>query len=58
VGIDLSRGADGLGLLVLVVAVLGLQGLDEGDVLLLGLGGSQALVDELLPGGLLGLALF
>lgn len=50
--------ADSLGLLVLVVAVRLLQLLDESDVPLLGLLGSDALVDELLPRGLLRLALF
>jgi hypothetical protein len=48
---------DGLGLLVRVVAVLALERLDEVDVALLGLLGGDALVDDLLPSVLLGLAL-
>ncbi len=51
-------GADGLGLLVLVVAVLALQLLDLGDVALLCLLGRDALLGHLLPGVVLGLALF
>lgn len=50
--------ADSLGDLVLVKAVLGLELLDESDVALLGLLGGDALVDNLLPGTLLGLALY
>ena len=46
-----------LRLLVGVVAPLGLELLDEGDVLLLGLLRGGALVDDLLPSVLLGLAL-
>lgn len=49
--------ADGLWLLVLVVSVLGLELLDERDVLLLGLLLGDVLVDLLLPGVLLCLAL-
>lgn len=49
--------ADGLGLLAGVVAVGSLELLDEGDVLGLGLLGGGAVVDLLLPGVLLGLAL-
>lgn len=49
--------ADSLGHLVRVVAVLLLERLDEGDVLLLGGSGGGACVDLLLPGALLGLAL-
>jgi hypothetical protein len=48
---------DSLGLLVLIVAARGLEALDEGDVLLLGLLGGGAVVDDLLPCVLLGLAL-
>lgn len=43
--------------LVLVKAVLGLELLDESDVALLGGLGRDALVDDLLPSVLLGLAL-
>lgn len=51
-------GANSLGLLVLVISVLGLHLLDEGDVLLLGLVGVAAgVLDGLLPGALLCLAL-
>lgn len=47
-----------LGLLVLVVSVLSLHLLDEGDVLLLGLvGAAVGILDCLFPGGLLCLAL-
>ena len=49
--------ADSLGLLVLVVAVLGLHLLDELDVLLLGLLGGEVVVNNLLPCVLLRLAL-
>lgn len=49
--------ADGLGDLVRVEAELGLELLDESDVLLLGSLGAGALVDDLLPGVALGLAL-
>lgn len=50
--------ANGLGLLVLVVSVLGLELFDERDVLLLGLVRGDALVDLLLPCVLLCLALY
>lgn len=50
--------ADGLGHLVLVVAERLLELLDQGDVPRLGLLGGDALVDDLLPCVLLGLALF
>lgn len=46
-----------LGLLVLIVAARGLEALDKGDVLVLGLLGGGAVVDDLLPCVLLGLAL-
>ena len=49
--------ANRCGNLVLVKAVLGLELLDESDVALLGGVGRDALVDDLLPGVLLGLAL-
>lgn len=49
--------ADGLGLLVGVVAVLLLERVDEGDVLLLGLLRGEVIVDDLLPRALLRLAL-
>jgi hypothetical protein len=49
--------SNGLGLLVLVVTVGLLQLLDQGDVSLLGLLGGDALVDNLLPGLVLGFAL-
>lgn len=49
--------ADGLGHLVGVVAVCCLGLLDGGHVALLGCLGRDALVDDLLPGALLGLAL-
>lgn len=49
--------ANGLGLLVLVVPVLGLHLLDLGDVLLLRLLDRDAVVDRRLPGVVLGLAL-
>lgn len=52
-----SLVANSLGDLVLVKAVLGLELLDKGDVALLGGLGGDALVDNLLPGALLGLAL-
>lgn len=54
----LSRSTDGLGLLSLVVAVFRLHLLDLGDVLLLCLLGCESVVDDLLPGVVLGLALF
>jgi hypothetical protein len=50
-------GANLLGRLVCVVTVLCLEGLDELDVLLLSLLGSGALIDDLLPRVVLGLAL-
>jgi hypothetical protein len=49
--------ANGLGLLVLVVAVLGLHLLDLGNVLLLRLLGADAILDGRLPRVVLGLAL-
>jgi hypothetical protein len=49
--------ANGLGLLVLVVAVLALHLLDLGDVLLLRLLGGDAVLDGRLPRVVLGLAL-
>ena len=52
-----SLVTNGLGLLVLVVSATLLQLLDEGNVLLLGLVRGNALIDELLPSVLLGLAL-
>ena len=54
----LGGAADGLGLLGGVVAVLVLHLVDLGDILLLGLLGRQGVVDHLLPGVVLGLALF
>lgn len=51
------RGTDVLGNLVGVETVLGLEGVDEAGVLLLGELGGGALVDLLLPGLGLGLAL-
>ena len=51
-------GANSLGGLVLVVAVLGLHLLDLGDVLGLSLLGGETLVDILGPRVVLGLALF
>lgn len=56
--ISLSRSTNGLGLLGLVIAVFRLELLDLGDVLLLGLLGGEAVVNNLLPGIVLGLALF
>lgn len=53
-----SLRADSLGLLVLVVAVRLLELIDESNVPLLGHLGAEALVDELLPRGLLRLALY
>lgn len=50
--------ADGLGFLVGVVAVRLLELVDESDVLLLGLLDGLALVDDLLPRVVLGLALY
>lgn len=50
--------ANRLGDLVCVVAVFALELLDQRNVLLLGLLGSDALVDDLLPCVLLGLALY
>lgn len=50
--------ANGLGLLVRIVTVGDLQSLDQLDVFGLSLGGGETLVDDLLPGALLGLALF
>lgn len=47
-----------LGLLVLIIAILGLHLLNLGHVLLLSLLGRDALVDELLPRAVLGFALF
>lgn len=59
VRMGISRlSTDGLGDLVRVVAARRLELLDEGDVLLLGLLGGDALVDDLLPRVLLGLALY
>jgi hypothetical protein len=52
-----ALSADGLGDLVGIEAVRVLELVDEVDVLGLGLLGSGALVDLLLPGVLLGLAL-
>lgn len=53
-----SVATNSLGLLVLVVSVLGLHLLDEGDVLLLSLVGTAVgILDGLFPGGLLCLAL-
>lgn len=49
--------ANSLGLLVRIVTVSLLQLLDQLDVFGLGIGGGDALVDNLLPGVLLGLAL-
>ena len=49
--------ADGLGHLALVVPVLALELLDLGGVLLLGLLGRDAVVDQRLPRVVLGLAL-
>ena len=51
-------GADGLGLLVGVVAARHLEFLNKGDVSLLGRLLGDTLVDDLLPGVLLGLALY
>lgn len=53
-----SLRANSLGLLVRVEAVRLLELLDESNVPLLGLLGGDALVDELLPGALLRLALY
>ena len=50
--------ADSLWLLASVVSVRLLHALDQGDVLGLRLLGGEALVGDLLPGGLLCLALF
>ena len=52
-----SRGPDGLGNLILVVAAAFLEAFHESDVLLLGLLGGVALIGGFLPGVLLGLAL-
>lgn len=49
--------ADSLGLLVLVESAALLQPLDQCDVLLLGVGDGNAIIDNLLPGVVLGLAL-
>ena len=54
----LGRGTDSLGLLALVVAARNLELLNESNVTLLGLLGGDALIDDLLPGILLGLTLF
>lgn len=56
--LNLSRTTDGLGLLGLVIAVFRLELLNLGDILLLGLLGGETVVDSLLPGVVLGLALF
>ncbi len=53
----LSRAANGFGLLVLVVAILRLELLDQRDVLLLSCLGGEPVVNKLLPSALLCFAL-